>query len=162
VERGGALALDDQAWIAIDPPLRRTVLLVTPGADALELALGTPRARELAVVEVARPDVLATEEYQKKASQGFYALAIYDRCSPNAMPQANTLFVGALPPGDLWRKKPPVSVSAHAAARRPPSTAPRTPARGLSFSFAMMGPRPTRRQFPMLHGPLVCARLENS
>ncbi|HTM56029.1 MAG TPA: BatA and WFA domain-containing protein [Pirellulales bacterium] len=109
VERGGALALDDQAWIAIDPPLRRTVLLVTPGADALELALGTPRARELAVVEVARPDVLATEEYQKKASQGFYALAIYDRCSPNAMPQANTLFVGALPPGDLWRKKPPVS-----------------------------------------------------
>jgi len=109
VERGGALALDDQAWIAIDPSLRRTVLLVTPGADALELALGTPRARELAAVEVARPDVLATDEYQRKASQGFYALVIYDRCSPNEMPQANTLFVGALPPGDLWRRKPPAS-----------------------------------------------------
>ncbi|HEY2894534.1 MAG TPA: BatA and WFA domain-containing protein [Pirellulales bacterium] len=105
VERGGALALDDQAWIAIDPPVRRNVLLVTPGADALELALGTPRARELAMVEVARPDVLATEEYQRKASQGSYALVIYDRCRPTEMPQANTLFVGALPPGNVWRTK---------------------------------------------------------
>jgi hypothetical protein len=109
VERGGALTLDDQAWITIDPLIRRNVLFVTPAADALELALQTPRAQELAIVEVARPHVLATEEYQKKTSQGYYALVIYDRCQPPQMPQANTLFLGALPPGDGWRAKPQVS-----------------------------------------------------
>ena len=31
-------------------------------------------------------------------------LIIYDRCSPEEMPQTNTFFIGALPPGDDWKK----------------------------------------------------------
>ena len=52
---------------------------------------------------VAKPEVLDTKEYQQKAAAGYYALVIYDRCQPKQMPQANTLFIGALPPGTRGR-----------------------------------------------------------
>ena len=100
---GGALALDDRAWAAIDPSTRAHVLLVTPGNEALELALATENARELADVEVARPEVVETKEYSLKASEGRYALVIYDQCQPREMPQADTLFIGRLPPLPSWK-----------------------------------------------------------
>ncbi|MEX0977771.1 MAG: VWA domain-containing protein, partial [Pirellulales bacterium] len=100
---GGALAVDDEAWTAIEPPKRSHVLLVTPGNDAVELALATASAQELAEVEIAAPEVLATKEYQEKAAGGYYALVIYDQCQPREMPQANTLFIGRLPPDASWQ-----------------------------------------------------------
>ncbi len=33
---------------------------------------------------------------------------IYDRCAPQQMPQANTFFIAALPPGTRWQAKPKV------------------------------------------------------
>jgi len=102
VQPGGSLALDDRAWAVIDPPARAKVLVVTPGDDALELALATDSARELADVEIARPDVLETQGHQDKASAGYYSLIIYDQCQPKQLPQANTLFIGVLPPGTSW------------------------------------------------------------
>ena len=86
----------------VDPPARAKVLLITPSDDALELALTTDSARELADVEIARPDVLETPDYQRKASSGRYALVIYDQCQPKQLPQADTLFIGGLPPGTAW------------------------------------------------------------
>lgn len=99
---GGALRADDEAWAAIDPPTRSRVLLVTPGNEALELALHTESALELADLETARPEVLDTQEYQQKAAAGYYALVIYDQCQPEQLPQADTLFIGRLPPGSSW------------------------------------------------------------
>jgi hypothetical protein len=99
---GGALKLDDEAWAVVDPPARARMLLVTPGDDALELAFTTESASELADVTIARPDVLDTKDYQSKAAAGYYALVIYDQCRPTQMPQADTLFVGTLPPGTAW------------------------------------------------------------
>ncbi len=99
---GGALALDDEAFAAVDLPVRSKVLLVTPGNDALELALNTESAAELAEVEVGKPEVLATPAYQQKAAAGYYALIVYDQCSPQQMPQSDTLFFGRLPPGSSW------------------------------------------------------------
>ena len=99
---GGDLAVDDEAWAAIEPPRRSRVLVVTPGNDALQLALGTESAAELADIETVSPDSLATKDYQQKAAGGYYTLIVYDQCRPEEMPQANTLFIGQLPPDDAW------------------------------------------------------------
>ncbi len=100
---GGALAIDDQAWTAIDPPRRSQVLLVTAGDQALAVAATTASAREIADVEVQSPEVLETSDYRRRAAAGHWSLVIYDGCAPSELPQANTLFIGALPPGDQWR-----------------------------------------------------------
>ena len=52
------------------------------------------------------PAFLEKDAYQQQASAGAYDLVIYDRCHPKEMPQANTFFLGALPPGDVWKAKP--------------------------------------------------------
>ncbi len=96
------LKMDNEAWAALDPPHRQNVLLVTPGNDALELALATARAREIADIQIARPEVLETPDYQQRAAAGDYSLVIYDQCQPRTLPQSNTLFIGRLPPGTAW------------------------------------------------------------
>jgi hypothetical protein len=77
------------------------VLLVTPGNESLELALSTPRAGELAEVSKAKPDILETKEHQRAAASGAFDLVIYDRCKPQELPRANTLFIGEAPPSPL-------------------------------------------------------------
>jgi len=102
---GGAMAADDQAWTAIDPPRRSRVLLVTAGDQALELAATTASAKDIAEVEVQAPAMLETDDYRKRAATGYWSLVIYDNCTPREMPQANTFFIGKLPPGGEWRSK---------------------------------------------------------
>ena len=105
VHPGGTLSTDDNAWAAIDPPLRRQVLLVTPGNDVLEKALTTDSARAMADVQVEGVDYLETQEYRRRAAEDYYALVIYDQCTVPQMPEANTLFVGTLPPRGGWSHK---------------------------------------------------------
>jgi von Willebrand factor type A domain/Aerotolerance regulator N-terminal len=95
-----ALADDDRAWAAVNSARRPKVLLVTPGNEALELALATPRAGEIAEISKAKPDVLMTKQHQRAAAGGAFDLIIYDRCHPEQMPRANTLLIGAVPPLD--------------------------------------------------------------
>ncbi len=101
--RDDALALDNRAFLAINPPAKARVLLVTPGNTPVETALQTSEAERLAAVDVAAPDLLASEDYRRAAAVGAYDLVIYDRCAPAEMPLANTLFLSAVPPGDRWR-----------------------------------------------------------
>jgi len=91
-------ALDNRAWAAVNPRRPGRVLLVTPGNDPLHRALTTTAARELALVEVRAPADLTTEAYKKAAQSGDYDLILYDRCAPAELPQANTFFIGSLPP----------------------------------------------------------------
>jgi hypothetical protein len=93
---GDVLPIDDRAWTTINPPRRAKVLLVTPGDEPLEYALFTDRARQLADVTMQPPEYLQSAAYKTEANTT-YDLVIYDRCSPELMPQANTLFIGALP-----------------------------------------------------------------
>jgi hypothetical protein len=102
ISLGGNLTKDDRAWTVVAPPRKAKVLLVTPGNDALEFALGTPRATELAEIDIAKPAVLGTKEHEQLAASGSYDLIIYDQCQPKGMPQANTLFIGRLPPLADW------------------------------------------------------------
>lgn len=100
---GGMLAVDDRAWTAVDPLLRAHVLLVTPGNDALEFAMQTEGTAEIADVEVAGPDFLTSPKYLERAAGGYYALIVYDQCQPRELPQADTLLIGRLPPGGVWK-----------------------------------------------------------
>jgi hypothetical protein len=91
------LACDNVAWTVVNPPERSRVLLVTSGNEFLDFAFGTAAVAEVADVAVRPPAFLDQEEYRQQAALGAYDLVIYDRCRPKAMPQSNTLFVGALP-----------------------------------------------------------------
>lgn len=107
---GDSLGIDDTAWVVLDPPRRARVLLVTPGVEPLELALGTSASRELADVAIQAPDFLKTDAYRQQAASSAYDLVIFDRCRPEQMPQANTLWIGAIPPAGGWLAGPRVNL----------------------------------------------------
>lgn len=97
------LAQDDLAYAPLNDAKPGRVLVVSPGNVALEVALATKRAGKLANIEIKKPDILTSEQYKKDVDAGTYDLVIYDQCEPPAMPRANTLFIGRIPPGPLWR-----------------------------------------------------------
>ena len=100
VQPGGALALDDRG-LGRDRSAARAPRCCwsRPATMRLELALATESAAELADVEIAEPDVLETQGVSAtRPPAGHYRLVIYDQCQPKQMPQANTLFIGRLPP----------------------------------------------------------------
>ncbi|MFH1921504.1 MAG: VWA domain-containing protein [Planctomycetota bacterium] len=103
VNTGDALACDDVAWAVVNPPRRSKVLVVTSGNEFLEFAFSTEPVRELSDVSFEFPEFLDQEPYQQQAALGAYDLVIYDRCRPKTLPQANTLFIGAVPPAGEGR-----------------------------------------------------------
>jgi len=108
VDSGDDLAVDDEAWAAVNPPRRAKVLLITSGNEPLELALTTTKAAELAELTIETPAFLKTPEYAKLDSSGAFDLVIFDRARPKTMPQANTLSIGVVPPASGWSVRPKV------------------------------------------------------
>ena len=111
VEHADDLALDNTAYATIQTARQARVLLVTPGNDTLRIALETAEVRKSANVALAAPADLNTKQHQDLAAAGYYDLIIYDQCAPPPgpdgkphMPQANTLFLGQLPPLDTWAR----------------------------------------------------------
>ena len=92
------LAQDNRAYAVLETPRRGRVLLVTPGNEPVEWAIQTLEAQLRAQVTVESPEILQQESHLKAAAAGAYDLIIYDQCRPTEMPQANTLFIGRLPP----------------------------------------------------------------
>jgi hypothetical protein len=103
VETPDALAADNEAHAVLSSPRRVRLLVVTPGNDSLELSLTTQEARKTAELTMVPPAFLETEQYRQQADVGEFDVVIYDRCAPTDMPQASTLFIGTLPPGDDWK-----------------------------------------------------------
>ncbi len=100
-----ALAADNKVYAVVNRPKPAKVLLVTPGNDALRVALSTPQAIDIAHVKIAEPSFLTDKAYQTETEGGVYDLIIYDRCSPTSLPQANTLFIGSLPPNGALKSR---------------------------------------------------------
>ena len=96
------LSIDNTAWAVVNVPRRSRLLFVSSGNVGMQRALKTDKAVELADIQFAVPADLEKKEYQQKAATGFYDLIIYDNCQPEQMPNANTLFIGKLPPIDRW------------------------------------------------------------
>jgi hypothetical protein len=105
VSPGGALPVDDVARTTVNAPRRSRVLLATPGNEALEYSLDA--SKELADITTVKPAFLESKEYAQQAESGGYDLVIYDQCRPAVMPQANTLFIGRLPPAPKTDEKAP-------------------------------------------------------
>ena len=93
-----ALKVDNVAYAAIRPNKQISILLVTPGNNALETALQTPRVQQIASVQVESPAFLNEPAYQTAALDANIDLVIFDQCSPKQMPSTNTLFIGSVPP----------------------------------------------------------------
>jgi hypothetical protein len=108
-DTGDQLAVDDEAWVVVNPPRQAKVLLVTPRNERLEQALNTKTAREVAKVSVETPKFLESKKYKDQVELGVWDLVIYDRTPPKEMPRTNTFFIGCLPPGGGWRAKPEVT-----------------------------------------------------
>ena len=98
------LTLDNQAYAVLEHRRDGRVLLVTPGNSTLEAALSTERATRLAMVETISPDRIRQPEFEQQFPSEKFDLVIFDQCSPEIMPLANTLFVGSLPPLEEWKK----------------------------------------------------------
>lgn len=94
------LVADNTAYAVVNMPRPAKVLVVTPGTDALLLALKTDEAQKIANISTAEPKMLETNAHQDQAAEGAYDLIIYDQCVPKVMPACNTLFIGAIPPGE--------------------------------------------------------------
>jgi hypothetical protein len=103
------LAIDNVAYTTINPPQPLKVLVITPGNRPLALALATEKVHALAEVVEHSPDYLKQPEYQKQAASGNFDLIIYDRCRPDVMPQADTMFIDRLPAGERWKEGEAVS-----------------------------------------------------
>lgn len=93
-----ALKVDNVAYAAIRPNKQISILLVTPGNNALETALQTPRIQQIASVQVESPAFLTDPAFQAAALDSNIDLVIFDQCSPKQMPSTNTLFIGSVPP----------------------------------------------------------------
>ncbi len=104
-DKQDALALDNTGYAAINDAKPGQVLVVTPGNVAFRVALATQRSGRLANIQFQTPDVLTNDQYKRDAALGTYDLIIYDQCAPATMPRANTLFIGRLPPGNVWREE---------------------------------------------------------
>jgi hypothetical protein len=104
IETEDALPVDNAAFATVAVPRQGRVLLVTPGNGPLERALATPRVQELANVQTCAPGDYAKKFAAVAASAG-YDLVIFDQQTPKdlKMPQANTLFIGCLPPEEKWK-----------------------------------------------------------
>ncbi|MGL6097428.1 MAG: vWA domain-containing protein [Fimbriiglobus sp.] len=97
-----ALPLDDEAWVVLGIVRKSRVLVVGPSNRRLRDFLDSPAAKKLSDVTYLDPAALADPAaYLTPARDGRFDLVIFDRCGPDsadAMPAANTLFVGHPPP----------------------------------------------------------------
>jgi len=101
------LLADNKAYAVVSAPHPAKVLLMTPGNDALMLALSTSEAQKVATVTIVEPSKLTDKAMQKQLQDGSFDLVIFDQCAPateKEMPACNTLFIGRLPPaGTGWK-----------------------------------------------------------
>jgi hypothetical protein len=98
-----ALPVDDIGYAAVNETGRARLLVVSDHEEILVPALSTERVRRAADVEFQNPEFLKTEAYKQAAATDTYDVIVYDQCGPQeAMPRANTLFLGAVPELGPW------------------------------------------------------------
>ena len=99
-----AQPLDNRAYALIGDPRKSQVLLVSQGNRYLADTLRTTMAADRADVEEVTPEQSKEEKFSLRMRSGYYDLVIFDRFRPDASPEANTLYFGAFPPGELYEK----------------------------------------------------------
>lgn len=110
LEAGDPFSLDDRGWAVLSPPAKSRLLLVSPGERFLAAALATSEARRWCDATFHDPEFLKSEEYRAALAAGAFDLIVFDRCRPETMPEANSMYFDSLPPGDGWRRETAVDV----------------------------------------------------
>jgi hypothetical protein len=103
-----ALAVDNRAFAIIGNARKAQVLAITTDNRYLLDAFQTPTATACADVRIASPDEAKGENLAREIRGGRFDLVIYDGVKPEAPPEANALYLGALPPGPAYAKPKPV------------------------------------------------------
>ncbi len=98
------LPLDNRAFTLIGNPRKAQVLVVTLGNKYLQDALKTPLADSRADTTFTTPEAARGEAVKRDIAAGKYDLVIYDQFRPEANPEANALYFGAMPPGVNYEK----------------------------------------------------------
>ncbi|QEH36773.1 hypothetical protein OJF2_53580 [Aquisphaera giovannonii] len=104
-----ALDVDNRAFAIVGNTRKAQVLAVTDGNRYLLDAFNTPTTASMADIRVASPEEARGEALAREVRGGRYDLVIYDGFRPEAPPEANTLYFGALPPGPAYEKTKAVS-----------------------------------------------------
>ncbi len=99
-----ALPIDNRAFTVVGTTRKAQVLVVTSGNRYLIDTLKTPLVEERADVAVKTPEEARAEAVAREIRGGRFDLILYDGVRPEAPPQANTLYFGALPPGPAYEK----------------------------------------------------------
>jgi hypothetical protein len=99
-----SLPVDNRAFTVFGNARKAQVLLVTPGTRYLIDTLKTPTTEQLADLAQTTPQGYETDAYTRDVAAGRYDLVIFDGYRPKTNPEANTLYLGALPPGDKYAK----------------------------------------------------------
>jgi len=99
-----AFALDNRGFAVVSPPRKCRVLVATKGNRLLLQALQTEASQLLVETQVVTPDQLEQEATRNALRAGQYDLAIFDNCAPAEPPECNTLYFGAMPPGEPFAK----------------------------------------------------------
>jgi hypothetical protein len=103
-----ALEVDNRAFAIVGNARKAQVLAISNGNRYLLDAFNTPIASERALVRVVKPEEAKGEELAREVKGGRYDLVIYDGVSPETPPEANALYLGALPPGPAYAKSKPI------------------------------------------------------
>ena len=99
-----AFSLDDTAWLTLGVVRPAEVLVVGPENRVIRAVLDAPSLKKLVKVSYLPASAIGSptsKEYKAAVQDGRYDLVVYDRCAPptpEAMPAANTLFLGTPPP----------------------------------------------------------------
>lgn len=103
-----ALDVDNRAYAIIGNARKAQVLAVSSDNRYLLDAFQTPTVAAIADVRIAKPDELKGEDLAREIRGGRFDLVIYDGVKPDAPPEANALYFGALPPGPAYANPKPV------------------------------------------------------
>ncbi|MFO0925473.1 MAG: VWA domain-containing protein [Gemmataceae bacterium] len=107
-----AMPLDDEAWLVAGVVRKARVLIVTPGNAVLRTFFDLDETARVAQVRYLTPaDLTDAARYTRPARNGEFDLVIFDRCAPptaDALPRANTFFVGDVPPPLTRQGLPPL------------------------------------------------------
>jgi len=93
--REDLLSADDAAWAVVPPPRRLSVLLVSAGNPALEMAL---RACPLADLETRTPEQFDAMDYETLAARQPFDVVVLDNHAPAGLPRGQYLVFGRPPP----------------------------------------------------------------
>jgi hypothetical protein len=97
-----AFAIDDVAWLAITPVRKARILRIGPANDILDAFLRASEKQQRAEVTSIPALGFASQPPYREAVDGeAFDLVIFDRVAPGSMaemPQANTFFIGQVPP----------------------------------------------------------------